>query len=361
MAPLSCHGLAWKVDLPWHPEIGDINIQKSSGSSNIELQCKIYHFFPDLLTVKWYEKKKGGQEVHVTDSDKYKISEIRERDANLTFSSNPSLSFEKSFIAEEEVEFICRVEHPCMKNPILSSTGLLQVTDSQNFIVNNIQGPQSWIFGEKVTLYCAASYCKEDTLVTWILREDNGPTHKVSELLSERDSKHGMFQSADYMALRERTETSDTEGLQDITSSLSFRPSISKHKNMVTICRLSCGGKTKQKTFQPKNLYAKPKASDSIKLSLLDSGEVLGSFNIQEFYPNDIQITWTGGRQSAYDKLESSEHFTDKDSIHNVLSECKIDGRLFKNPDFTVKVSWKHGSMDVWESRQVSVSDKGKY
>ncbi|CAH2307916.1 signal-regulatory beta-1-like isoform X3 [Pelobates cultripes] len=115
-------------DLPWHPEIGDINIQKSSGSSNIELQCKIYHFFPDLLTVKWYEKKKGGQEVHVTDSDKYKISEIRERDANLTFSSNPSLSFEKSFIAEEEVEFICRVEHPCMKNPILSSTGLLQVT-----------------------------------------------------------------------------------------------------------------------------------------------------------------------------------------------------------------------------------------
>ncbi|XP_063285630.1 uncharacterized protein LOC134571358 [Pelobates fuscus] len=342
-------------DLPWHPEIEDINIQKSSGSSNIELHCKIYNFFPDLLTVIWFDKKKGK---NVTDSEKYKISEIRERDANLTFSCNTSLCFEKSLIEEEEVEFICRVEHPCLKNPIQSSTGLLEVTDLQNFIVNNIQGPQSWIFGEKVTLYCAASYCKEDTLVTWILREDNGPTHEVSELLSERDSKHGMLQSADYLALRERTETSDREGLQDITSSLSFTPSISKHKNMVTICRLSCGGKTKEKTFQPKNLYAKPKASDSIKLALLDSGEVLGSFNIQEFYPNDIQITWTGGRQSAYDKLESSEIFTDRDSTHNVLSECKIDGRLFKYPDFTVKVSWKHGSMDVWESRQVSVSDK---
>uniref|UniRef100_A0A8C5WI76 Ig-like domain-containing protein n=1 Tax=Leptobrachium leishanense TaxID=445787 RepID=A0A8C5WI76_9ANUR len=342
-------------DFPWPPQIEDIEVVKTPSSSTVKLTCKIHSFFPDLLTVKWIEKKTDGQEVDVINNNKYVISNTSSKaDGKHTLSCNASLSFEKSHDSEDKVEYVCLVEHPCLKSPIQSRTGLLQLEDLHSFIVHNIQGPQTWVVGEKVTLYCAASNCKKDVSVLWILKEGDGTPQEVSELPPE---KHETIPPAEYTAVRDKTEKSDIEELLNITSSLSFVPSITKHRNLTLSCKLSSEGKTKEKSFQLKHLHVKPKASDPIKLALLDSGEVAGTFNILEFYPKDIQIIWTGGVNSA-SELRSTEQITEHGYTHDVHSECRIDGLLFKNPDYTVKVSWKHESMDSWESRQISVRDK---
>ncbi|KAM8962491.1 uncharacterized protein RCH25_038042 [Pelodytes ibericus] len=346
-------------DLPWHPQIEDISMQMFADSSKVKLHCKIYNFFPRALTVRWFEKLAGGPETDVTKAEKYTITEVSERENNHTFICNTSLVFNKSLVAEKEAEFICRVEHPSLRRPIQSSTGLLQLSGKHSsFIVNNIQGPQIWNAGEKLTLYCAASYCKEDIVVMWIMVEADGAKHEIKELLPEKDSKPGSVQPSGYVAIRERTEQSDIEGLQDITTSLTFTPSIARHNNVSAVCKLACGGKTREKTFQPRKLYAKPKASDHIKLALLDTGEVGCSFCIRGFYPRDLQVNWSAGALPSYNKMDSMDSVSDNELTGDVSTECKIPAELLKNPSHVVKVSWKHESMADWESRQISVRDK---
>ncbi|XP_075037398.1 uncharacterized protein LOC142098451 [Mixophyes fleayi] len=337
-------------DLPWQPQIQDHPIESVFQDDEVHLRCTVSDYFPDALTVKWFEKKKGSEElIDASHCDKYTIPKITSnRTENKTFTSRALLSFKKCHLSEKAVMFICRVEHPSLETPIQSSTQMLRDTD-QDFIVNNIQGPQTWYDGEKVTLYCAALYCTEDTKVTWFVTQKDGTVHKIP---TGEDIRRYGPQSPGYLALRERTDMSDIEGLLDITTSLSFTPSISEHKKITVGCKIVSGGRTKEKTFQRNHLFAKPKVVNPIRLSLTDLGEVLCSLDIDGIYPKDIQIKWNNTETLNSDKV------TNTDGICNVHSEYKIPGSFFKDPKSTVTVSWKHESMEGWESRQVSVLDK---
>ncbi|XP_075035149.1 uncharacterized protein LOC142097314 isoform X2 [Mixophyes fleayi] len=339
-------------DLPWQPQIQDPPIESVFQDDEVHLRCTVSNYFPDALTVKWFEKKKGSQDLlEVSHSEKYTIPKITSnRTDNKTFTSRAVLSFKKSHLSEKDVAFICRVEHPSLEKTIESSTQQLQDTDVQDFIVNNVQGPQTWYDGEKVTLYCAALYCTEDTKVTWFVTEKDGT---VCEIPTGEDMRRDGPQSPGYLALRERTDVSDIEGLLDVTTSLSFTPSISKHKKITVGCKIVSGGRTKEKTFQRKHLFAKPKVVNPMRLSLTDLGEVLCLLDIDGIYPKQIQIKW-----NDTETLNSKEVLTNTDGTCNVHSEYKIPGNFFKDPKSTVIVSWKHESMEGWESRQVSVLDK---
>uniref|UniRef100_A0A8C5QVF2 Ig-like domain-containing protein n=1 Tax=Leptobrachium leishanense TaxID=445787 RepID=A0A8C5QVF2_9ANUR len=339
-------------DFPWSPQLEDIDIVKPSGSRTVKLTCKIHSFFPDLPTLKWIEKKTDGQEVDVTNNNKYTISNTTSKADDHTLSCNASLSFEKSHDSEDKVEYICRVEHPCLKSPIQSRTGLLQLEDLHSFVVQNIQGPQSWVVGEKVTLYCAASYCNKDVSVLWILKEGDGTPQEVSELPPE---KHGTIPS-EYAAVRDKTEKSDIEDLHNITSSLSFMPSITKHRNLTLSCKLSSGGKTKEQSFHLKHLYAKPQFLEPAEFTICSPGEVQLGINLRSFYPETIDITWSCNKGKSQD-TKIPEYTVNYDKTYNSKSEQRFPEDLFKDPGFRVCVSWKHESMDKQESREFSVKD----
>ncbi|XP_072272976.1 uncharacterized protein [Pyxicephalus adspersus] len=316
-------------DLPWHPKLQTIPIESIFQGDRVLLQCRVSDYFPNILVVKWFERKTGSPDmVEISSSDKYNISEIPSYQMeNQTFSSTTVLSYSRSDFSENGVEFTCRVSA---------------------LLMNNIQGPQTWYSGDKVTLYCTGSYCMEDTRVIWRVKEADGFICEITEdMRTDRDQPYG------YVARRERTDVSDVKGLLDVTSSLTFTPSIAKHQNISIDCKILYGGKGKEKTFQYKSLYAKPIVSSPIKLSLTDSGEVLCSLDIEGFYPRDIQIKWNDGEISEPNRTSQNS-----DGTFSVRSEHKLTGSFFSGPDSAVKVSWKHDSMKDWESRQMSVRDK---
>uniref|UniRef100_A0A1B8Y401 Ig-like domain-containing protein n=1 Tax=Xenopus tropicalis TaxID=8364 RepID=A0A1B8Y401_XENTR len=348
-------------DFPWRPTMDDIPLQSERENNKLRLSCNISNYFPDALTVSWFGKKKGSQELFpVTGNDIYVIQKPQsERGTNYTYKCKACLVLPVPESTEQEMEYICRVGHPSLKEPIQGGTGPVQKYDlgeKRSFIVHHIQGPQRWQEGEKVTLYGTALYCKRDVQVTWIVTERDGTIREIPDVTKDTEEKLG---ANDYVACRERTEQSDHKGLIDITTSLSFTASVSRHKSMSLKCKFVCDGKSSEKLFQYKDLYVKPKRLKPIELSLLENGEVLCSLSLQQFYPKTMQISWGAGVPPSYDKMESAEEVTDSGLTYDLLSKCRIPGRLLRDPDFTVRASWKHEFMSDWESTQLSLRDPG--
>ncbi|XP_068099758.1 uncharacterized protein [Hyperolius riggenbachi] len=340
-------------DLPWRPKLQSIPIDSVFQGEEVLLQCRVSDFFPDALTVRWFEKKPGSQDlVDVSRSKEYTVQDIlSQKTERNTFSTTATLSYKRSQLSEKGVDFICRVDHPSLEEPIQNNISQYRDTEPAGFIINNIHGPQTWYNEEKVTLYCTASYCMEDTQVVWMVKAEGDTVDDIKEEASDKRMDSG--RSSGYAAHRERNDVSDKEGLQDIISSLTFTSSIAKHRSLIITCKITSGGKVKEKTFQPKYMYAKPKVSNPIKLSLTDSGEVICSLEIEEFYPSDVLTRWNDGDTTGSIKLSKNT-----DGTYNVHSDYKLPASFFQQEDSTVRVGWKHESMEKWESRQLSVRDK---
>ncbi|XP_041432288.1 uncharacterized protein LOC108703822 [Xenopus laevis] len=343
-------------DFPWHPTIDDIPLQSERENNKLRLSCNISNYFPDALTVIWFGKKKGSQELFsVSKSDIYDMQMPQsQRGTNHTYKCQACLVISAPESMEQDMEYICRVEHPSLKEPIQGGTGPINkydLAEKQSFIVHNIQGPQRWQEGEKVTLYGTALYCKKDVQVTWMVIEMDGTKWEIPDI-----TESGVN---DYVACSERSDRSDLGGLMDITTSLSFTPSVSRHRSMSLKCKFVCDGKFSEKLFQYKELYAKPKCLKPIKFSLLENGAVLCSLSLQQFYPKSMKISWGAGVPPSCDKMESDEEVTDSGITYDLLSKCKIPGRLLHDPNFTFKASWKHEFMSDWESTQLSIRDPG--
>ncbi|CAH2307926.1 natural cytotoxicity triggering receptor 3 ligand 1-like [Pelobates cultripes] len=92
------------------------------------LQCKISEFYPDELTVTWIQQKRGilEQIKKIIRNDKHQISDLRyELQLDNTYSCTAFLDFTPLL---QGVQFICRVEHPSMDQPVEIKTGPLHVT-----------------------------------------------------------------------------------------------------------------------------------------------------------------------------------------------------------------------------------------
>ncbi|PIO23437.1 hypothetical protein AB205_0198820, partial [Aquarana catesbeiana] len=108
------------VELFRRPNIDSLETSMLNGKYKIE--CKISGYSPERLTVTWIKK---GKNECVTKDNKYNIPKIvHERQSDKTFSCTASLSY----VPKNEVsEFICRVEHPSLDQPIEKHTGPLQL------------------------------------------------------------------------------------------------------------------------------------------------------------------------------------------------------------------------------------------
>ncbi|XP_018427464.1 PREDICTED: uncharacterized protein LOC108800017 [Nanorana parkeri] len=116
-------------DLPWHPQIEELNSSDLKLNTESKIQVKISGYFPEDLTVSWYKKNKGTDDlVSVGNDNKYKTEVIgHQRQTDHTYSGTASLIFTPTLKEDQRSEFMCRVQHPSMEEPIERSIGPLQI------------------------------------------------------------------------------------------------------------------------------------------------------------------------------------------------------------------------------------------
>ncbi|OCT58282.1 hypothetical protein XELAEV_18002220mg [Xenopus laevis] len=355
---------------PWKPVVQNIPVPNLFVNNPVTLMCQVSNIFPESMTLKWFRREKDGQDLFpVSHSEKYKIPEIKlEKQEDKTFQCRACLTFTPTISSEQGAEFICRVEHPSLEKTEERRTGPLQIqeektfisVEEKKFIVNDIQGPDKWTKGREVTLYAMASYCPKDIKVIWIIRERDGKVWEICDTPTEKGKKPTDKGLNRYVATRESTDTSDKEGLLNVSSSIRFIPSVSVHSGVSLMCRFVCDGKSEEREFKPKAIYAKPKLLEPIMLEWCNSEKVKYSLNLGGFYPKDMEITWTSGVGESQKKKKSSDQVQENPKwTFNIQSDCTINQKFFKDPKFKVCVSWKHESMENPQSREFSLQDLG--
>ncbi|XP_053550632.1 uncharacterized protein LOC128642023 [Bombina bombina] len=225
----------------------------------------------------------------------------------------------------------------------------------QRFRISPLYGPQMWENDNKITLYCTAFDCVKDVQVIWKVTESDGNKIKISDNQTKRDEENTGLIRDDYTV---RSDRSVAQGLHNVITTLSFIPSVLKHKDTNVTCKFLCDGKSKEKCLKLQYKLQKPEISEPIQLTLSAPGEVLCSLNLSKFYPKDIQIRWSCGVGNYKELSTSKDTITDnKNQTFNVRSDCNIPEHLFNEPGFRVQVTWKHESIDEPEKRELSARD----
>ncbi|XP_075035142.1 uncharacterized protein LOC142097311 isoform X1 [Mixophyes fleayi] len=223
----------------------------------------------------------------------------------------------------------------------------------QKFQVSQIHREPIKSDDEKVTLYCVASNCTMNVVVTWTVKVGENVT--ILEAQTNKDEESAALLCSDYTV---RTDLEQSDNLYNVITALRFKPDINKNKDREVMCNFLCDGRNKERRFTYKLTLKKPEMSAPIKLSLSDSGDVLCSVTLETFYPRNIQIKWSCG-VGHYKELDTAKNniIHNSDQTCNAVSECRVPGHLFKDPGFRVRVTWSHQSMDETEHREVSAAD----
>ncbi|XP_063791454.1 uncharacterized protein LOC134945852 isoform X3 [Pseudophryne corroboree] len=116
-----------KKDFPWRPVIEEAETPPLLVNTEVRLQYRISGYFPDDLTVTWYKKESRGL-VSVNNIHNISVSNTgRQQQPDNTYSCTACLLFTPLQIEDEGSEFICRVEHSSLEQPLERSTGVLHV------------------------------------------------------------------------------------------------------------------------------------------------------------------------------------------------------------------------------------------
>ncbi|XP_075037551.1 H-2 class II histocompatibility antigen, E-D beta chain-like [Mixophyes fleayi] len=79
---------------------------------------------------------------------------------------------------------------------------------------------------------------------------------------------------------------------------------------------------------------------------------------LENFYPRQINISWTCGVGKSQEIISSTELIMENpDGTFNVSSEVRISEDLLKDPGFRVQVSWEHESLDKPGRKELSIRD----
>ncbi|XP_018096172.1 uncharacterized protein LOC108704223 [Xenopus laevis] len=363
---------SYKVQYGVPPSV-QVYSAKINGLPEQVLVCEAAQFQPEPVQIKWILNGKIAEDPRKSKDGGFKKGSY--------YLMNP-------MTGSQEGNISCEVEHETLLHPITETLQLRQEDPERKYPVRNMLAAifltvlltgagitaALWYFifklkyfqrfwvshihrsqmldGEKVTLYCVASDCPKDPQVIWTVEENDGKKMEITEDEPQAEGEGKKLLDQEFSVRTDRTET---DGRHNVTSSLSFTPDVSKHKEMSVFCKFVCDGKAKEEQIHCSFILLKPK--DSMKLSLSESGEVLSCLTLREFYPREIQIRWSCG-VGHYQQLESNgKTTTNSGSSFNIESECKLPGHLFKDPGFKVRVTWNHRSSDGEESREFSAWD----
>ncbi|XP_053550154.1 uncharacterized protein LOC128641644 [Bombina bombina] len=338
------------------------------------LHCSAIGFYPADINITWLGDGEILQrsllgKVHQNFNGTYNV------DSTVTITKN----HEKRMLS-------CRVQHASLKEPLQEDfypvyideqpivvivvscaaavvlvgavTGVIlrfkcrQTKALQSITVSDIKGPLKMIEGEEVTLYCTATNCTGDMHVKWF-EEINGSESEIPHTQSQDEEESENLLGRLYVV------TLNREGHNDQTSSIRFIPSVEKHRNVTFSCRFNYAGKTREKRFLCNTLCAKPQILEPVKHILCASGEILYSLKLQKFYPKDICISWTCGVGDLHNTILSKEISEENPAGRfNVCSEIRIPGDHFKDPSFSLYVTWEHKSLDTAGSKYLTIKDQ---
>ncbi|KAM5151730.1 uncharacterized protein ACMZJ9_009976 [Mantella aurantiaca] len=364
------------------------------------------HFYPEDITVHW----EVMQPPSSTKPHPITSSILMHQNQDGTFNATSTCESLRGEIREDE-SYIVRalVEHKKLKHP---SQREWKSDDKENrdFLaqpeVEMIQIPKLFV-SQQTQLRCTISHFYPDVLtVNWIKKE-NGKEELIDIVNNEKykipNSKSQLQPDKTF------TRTALLEvfpSLEDVGSEVICRVIHSSLKEPI------------ERTTGSLQVMVKPEAPQCIQLLMKDSGDMVASINLSSFYPKGIMITWTYGptqkktsqetygstqkktsqetygpaqekktsqetygpaqektsqetygpaqekktSQETYgpaqEKKTSEETVSDNpDGTFTVTSLCTISGDLFENPQFRVRVTWNHPSMENPEYREISVQD----
>lgn len=120
--------------------------------------------------------------------------------------------------------------------------------DFQRFQLSNICVADEWTNKkeEKVTMYCMAFHCPRQIQATWTVLENSGKRVTVEDHGAPSNEESGQLLS-DYEV---RTGQSQTDGLYNAVTSLTFTTTASRNRNMTITCSFLCHGKTREKSMK---------------------------------------------------------------------------------------------------------------
>ncbi|XP_072273052.1 uncharacterized protein [Pyxicephalus adspersus] len=102
------------------------------------IQCTVTKYLPDAVRVTWLRKEIQSGEMYPLSSDGiYRITDTplgKQKDK--LYGYNSSVTFYPSLERDDGVEYICRVEHPSLEQPIEKSTGNLYVSGKYHIHCN---------------------------------------------------------------------------------------------------------------------------------------------------------------------------------------------------------------------------------
>ncbi|XP_073414796.1 uncharacterized protein [Dendrobates tinctorius] len=149
-------------DYPWCPRIVDMTPLILQMGKQTTVTCKISEFFPDNLTVTWY--KKTGNSLTQCESLPCKVSSTPDRSTDKSYSCSSSLSFTATS-DPEDLEFICKVSHPSLKDPIERSTGKAMMR-----VIPLMEKPVTFTLSEAGRVRCCTrfkNFYPSDIKITW--------------------------------------------------------------------------------------------------------------------------------------------------------------------------------------------------
>ncbi|XP_073492232.1 uncharacterized protein [Aquarana catesbeiana] len=354
------------------PVLSILNMKLQRNTENT-LTCRATEFFPPDIGITWYRDGEVLRNQFMKKTQMYK-------DGTYYVDSTVTITPTKD---DQNQIYSCRVQHGSLQEPlqrdfqliyeeIETSSNMATVVcilvliiifavgigfflwqkyrkkDEGTFTLMDIVGPTKLIAGEEASLSCRATKFPENTSVTW-LEKRGGQVYEIPEYHGGDKEEEERLMDTHYGVISCR------EG-PNFTSLLKFRPSVTNHKDVTFICRYSCGNKKKEKSFHCRDIYAKPQILQPISRSLIVSGELKYLVTLEKFYPKYITIGWTPGVGEPQESLSSTETFTDiPDGTYSVCSEVTIPEELLKDPEFRVRVTWEHESLDTPGYKDLSI------
>uniref|UniRef100_A0A8C5WJG5 Ig-like domain-containing protein n=1 Tax=Leptobrachium leishanense TaxID=445787 RepID=A0A8C5WJG5_9ANUR len=180
------------LDLPWRPVMEDMIVPKLEAGKEVALSCKISGYFPDSLSVQWIKKKGNESEIKLPIwsivafvTREYSDCNVPCTDSNeeedKTFTQVTRLTFTPHPERDRGAEFICRVTHPTLEEPIEKTTGPLVFNRKPD--VSDINCSRN----ERLYLEVNKFYPR-DIEITWRLDEKSGGDQRQYLNSSTRDN-----------------------------------------------------------------------------------------------------------------------------------------------------------------------------
>ncbi|XP_077303667.1 uncharacterized protein LOC143923728 [Lithobates pipiens] len=317
-------------DFPWHPKIEETSALILKEKKETTVMCKISGYLLENLRVTWLEKR--GETVNNT----YEITDIKhERMANNSYWCSPSLSFTLPSVTED-LEFVCRVEHPSLEHSIEQSTiPRVNVTPQENKVIFAIYDSDQVV--------CSLSLMKfypQAISIKWTHVEENTKTLPSSKKMIQTDD--------------EKTFDATSECIVPWKYFKSLVKVTWEHESLT------------QPGFQDLRITDLPWRPRT-HLSWSDANKYNIECNISAYFPDDLTVSWYKKNEGAADlvsvendnkyKTELSEHQRQSDNTYSCTASLLIPtSGIDKGSVFICRV--EHPSMKLYREERAKPIQK---